>query len=220
MLDKHIRCKNCNTNATPLWRRYNRDYLCNACGLYMRIHQKHRPVELASGNIKQRVRNRKSSQIDGLKSAKSCSSEENFPNNVNYRSGSYEDFERCFPVILSKKFEESEKDIKKRQYEIEKSFQNLQYKKDNIMMQEKLRQIKEKNFFKRTSGSFAGVISNKKFVDPFDFLTKHKVEMGNNLNAINNLVKKIEENNGFEEPKKLWIGDLSFIQVNTRHILV
>ncbi|OMJ30037.1 Transcription factor elt-1 [Smittium culicis] len=36
-------CANCNTNKTPLWRRCGPDMLlCNACGLYYRLHNKHR----------------------------------------------------------------------------------------------------------------------------------------------------------------------------------
>ncbi|WFD05724.1 hypothetical protein MVES1_001057 [Malassezia vespertilionis] len=40
-------CSNCGTHSTPLWRR-NHDtlLLCNACGLYLKIHKSHRPLLL------------------------------------------------------------------------------------------------------------------------------------------------------------------------------
>jgi GATA-binding factor C len=40
-------CSNCGTNNTPLWRRnHNTLLLCNACGLYLKIHKTHRPLML------------------------------------------------------------------------------------------------------------------------------------------------------------------------------
>ncbi|KAI8372933.1 uncharacterized protein BYT42DRAFT_616129 [Radiomyces spectabilis] len=40
-------CSNCKTTHTPLWRRSSTDHLlCNACGLYWRLHQAPRPYHL------------------------------------------------------------------------------------------------------------------------------------------------------------------------------
>lgn len=40
-------CSNCGTDNTPLWRRdHNMLLLCNACGLYLKIHKTHRPLLL------------------------------------------------------------------------------------------------------------------------------------------------------------------------------
>ncbi|KAI9012763.1 hypothetical protein BC832DRAFT_547947 [Gaertneriomyces semiglobifer] len=40
-------CENCQTTTTPLWRRSAADeLLCNACGLYLRLHSTHRPKSL------------------------------------------------------------------------------------------------------------------------------------------------------------------------------
>lgn len=40
-------CSNCGTNNTPLWRRnHNTLLLCNACGLYLKIHKTQRPLML------------------------------------------------------------------------------------------------------------------------------------------------------------------------------
>ena len=40
-------CSNCGTNRTPLWRRnHHALLLCNACGLYLKIHKTNRPLLL------------------------------------------------------------------------------------------------------------------------------------------------------------------------------
>ncbi|KAF7728131.1 hypothetical protein EC973_006646 [Apophysomyces ossiformis] len=45
--DKVAICNNCQTTSTPLWRRsVNDELLCNACGLYYKLHNKHRPKDL------------------------------------------------------------------------------------------------------------------------------------------------------------------------------
>ncbi|OAQ34663.1 hypothetical protein K457DRAFT_44247, partial [Linnemannia elongata AG-77] len=48
-------CNNCQTTTTPSWRRCpkGRILLCNACGLYQKLHGKSRPHYLAKdGTIK------------------------------------------------------------------------------------------------------------------------------------------------------------------------
>lgn len=51
-------CTNCSTNKTPLWRRdYDGNVLCNACGLFLKLHGTARPIKLKSDVIK--TRNRK-----------------------------------------------------------------------------------------------------------------------------------------------------------------
>lgn len=52
-----IACTNCGTTVTPLWRRDdNGDTICNACGLYYRLHGSHRPNKLKRSVIKRRKR--------------------------------------------------------------------------------------------------------------------------------------------------------------------
>ncbi|KAJ3102468.1 hypothetical protein HDU97_000550 [Phlyctochytrium planicorne] len=46
-------CANCEVTTTPLWRRgLNDDILCNACGLYLKLHQVNRPKTLRPNNSK------------------------------------------------------------------------------------------------------------------------------------------------------------------------
>lgn len=42
-----VSCDNCQSKRTPLWRKIDKGkYLCNACGLYQKIHQVSRPLHL------------------------------------------------------------------------------------------------------------------------------------------------------------------------------
>lgn len=53
----HISCTNCNTTATPLWRRDPKGKpLCNACGLFLKLHGVVRPLSLKTDVIKKRQR--------------------------------------------------------------------------------------------------------------------------------------------------------------------
>lgn len=52
-------CHNCKTDTTPLWgRNKNGNTLCNACGLFLKLHGTSRPINLKTNVIKSR--NRKS----------------------------------------------------------------------------------------------------------------------------------------------------------------
>ncbi|KAI5954946.1 GAT1 [Candida jiufengensis] len=60
-------CTNCHTNTTPLWRRNPEGQpLCNACGLFLKLHGVVRPLSLKTDVIKKRQRgNGKNSVEDG-----------------------------------------------------------------------------------------------------------------------------------------------------------
>ncbi|KAI8339678.1 hypothetical protein BC941DRAFT_421159 [Chlamydoabsidia padenii] len=50
-------CFNCNTSTTPLWRRDGAgNTICNACGLYYKLHNVHRPITMKRSTIKRRKR--------------------------------------------------------------------------------------------------------------------------------------------------------------------
>ncbi|KAF9563896.1 putative electron transfer flavoprotein subunit [Mortierella alpina] len=50
-------CSNCKTTMTPLWRKDDAgEILCNACGLYYKLHHIHRPISLKRNVIRRRSR--------------------------------------------------------------------------------------------------------------------------------------------------------------------
>ncbi|KAI8915095.1 hypothetical protein BC831DRAFT_385868, partial [Entophlyctis helioformis] len=51
-------CGNCGTTTTPLWRRNAAgETLCNACGLFHKLHGVTRPLRLKTNVIRKRNRN-------------------------------------------------------------------------------------------------------------------------------------------------------------------
>lgn len=65
-------CQNCQTSTTPLWRRDELgSVLCNACGLFLKLHGRPRPISLKTDVIKSRNRVKNSGQAL-KKAAKVC----------------------------------------------------------------------------------------------------------------------------------------------------
>ncbi|KAI8976129.1 hypothetical protein BDB01DRAFT_748200 [Pilobolus umbonatus] len=57
-ISSNIQCTNCSTTTTPLWRRNPEGQpLCNACGLFLKLHGVVRPLSLKTDIIKKRNRN-------------------------------------------------------------------------------------------------------------------------------------------------------------------
>lgn len=56
-----VTCANCRTSNTTLWRRNNNgEPVCNACGLYYKLHNVNRPLSMKKDGIQTRKRKPKS----------------------------------------------------------------------------------------------------------------------------------------------------------------
>ncbi|KAI8972741.1 hypothetical protein BDB01DRAFT_691021, partial [Pilobolus umbonatus] len=52
-----IECINCLQTQTPLWRKNEKGKsLCNACGLYLKLHHRNRPIKMKKSSIQKRRR--------------------------------------------------------------------------------------------------------------------------------------------------------------------
>ncbi|KAF9922966.1 putative electron transfer flavoprotein subunit [Modicella reniformis] len=59
-------CNNCKTTLTPLWRKDDAgEILCNACGLYYKLHHIHRPISLKRNVIRRRSRYENGKSVSG-----------------------------------------------------------------------------------------------------------------------------------------------------------
>ncbi|KAI9006236.1 hypothetical protein BC832DRAFT_592320 [Gaertneriomyces semiglobifer] len=74
-LHLNTQCSNCQTTKTTLWRRDpNGDPLCNACGLFWKLHGVKRPLSLKSGVIRKRNRAKPAAGVSTKDSSKNSSS--------------------------------------------------------------------------------------------------------------------------------------------------
>lgn len=68
------RCTNCRTGTTPLWRRNPQGQpLCNACGLFLKLHGTIRPLSLKTDVIKKRNRGSQKKKQSDTESVSSSS---------------------------------------------------------------------------------------------------------------------------------------------------
>uniref|UniRef100_A0A1I8B7U4 GATA-type domain-containing protein n=1 Tax=Meloidogyne hapla TaxID=6305 RepID=A0A1I8B7U4_MELHA len=96
-------CSNCGTNTTTLWRRdqYQKP-VCNACGLYFKLHSQNRPINMKKDQIQQR--NRKL----GIKSKKLLAMSSNNNNTIDYKQ---QKTENTNLIINETKCEQSESEF-------------------------------------------------------------------------------------------------------------
>ncbi|CAF0825504.1 unnamed protein product [Rotaria sp. Silwood1] len=76
-----VHCSNCNTSTTTLWRRNGHgESVCNACGLYYKLHKVNRPITLKKENIQTRNRKPNTKRSGSLlASSSSCSIKDKDP---------------------------------------------------------------------------------------------------------------------------------------------
>ncbi|KAG2177977.1 hypothetical protein INT43_003230 [Umbelopsis isabellina] len=75
-----MQCFNCSTITTPLWRRDEEGHpICNACGLYYKLHHIHRPLSMKRAVIQRRRRQRSKITISTSSSESHTDEEEETP---------------------------------------------------------------------------------------------------------------------------------------------
>jgi hypothetical protein len=63
-ISPQLSCSNCFTTTTSTWRKDSLGYpVCNACGLYFKVHQKKRPAEWAREGVMKRKRTNKMKRV-------------------------------------------------------------------------------------------------------------------------------------------------------------
>ncbi|XP_073824885.1 uncharacterized protein isoform X1 [Musca autumnalis] len=63
-----VTCANCSTNSTTLWRRNNEgNPVCNACGLYFKLHNMNRPLSMKKEGIQKRKRKPKNNGVGPMR---------------------------------------------------------------------------------------------------------------------------------------------------------
>ncbi|OJD26483.1 hypothetical protein ACJ73_02139 [Blastomyces percursus] len=95
----HIACQNCQTTVTPLWRRDENGHpICNACGLYHKLHGSYRPPTMKKSIIKRRKRvvpaMREHSPTGATQSSNGSASPEASPAALSHSHDSHRQYEK------------------------------------------------------------------------------------------------------------------------------
>lgn len=73
--EPHVQCVNCMQTQTPLWRKNAQgEPVCNACGLYAKLHQKARPAAMRKTKIQRRRRDWAAEQMQRQQQYQSATS--------------------------------------------------------------------------------------------------------------------------------------------------
>ncbi|KAI9272734.1 hypothetical protein BDA99DRAFT_499074 [Phascolomyces articulosus] len=102
-----VQCANCSQTQTPLWRKNERGQpVCNACGLYSRLHHRDRPIEMRKAKIQRRRRDWSSGCSSSSSSSEGEEDEEPYQSTPSPPSSSHHDsvmltMENNTPVIMT-----------------------------------------------------------------------------------------------------------------------
>lgn len=100
------KCNNCGTTKTPLWRKDpSGNILCNACGLFLKLHGTMRPLSLKTDVIKKRNSKRQSisQQGEGYKNLSSSANSQYQPVQIGISSNSINSSTFHFPQSVPNK---------------------------------------------------------------------------------------------------------------------
>lgn len=170
-------CKNCLTSTTPLWRRdENGAVLCNACGLFLKLHGTARPISLKTNVIKSRNRKNNSQNNSNSNNSNSIDGNNGYQNSVNKSKKDFRDKEniekkrKISPTTVSSPGSESSR---RKRYQNQPQ-RNLESKIDYSSPDPPLLNIASS--MKRTASYFKS--------DKFSVNSSHNIVNTNNFNNI------------------------------------
>ncbi|KAG0740628.1 hypothetical protein G6F57_005427 [Rhizopus arrhizus] len=110
-LSKHkinsTQCSNCHTTNTPLWRRNPEgEPLCNACGLFYKLHGTVRPLSLKTDVIKKRNRHTRTARnVKSLRTRRHNNKYGNESSSSSSICSELDSFEECSPEMTKEQYE-------------------------------------------------------------------------------------------------------------------
>lgn len=200
---RNTRCFNCDTATTPLWRRDDDgNNICNACGLYYKLHSVHRPLSMKRTIIHRRKRVhmvRKYAQEPPIQQRRQSYEEESdsssaldIPISIPRRRSS---LHQLSPIIDSSNASPSE------------SLPNIQSFLNTLDHEEE-----EEEFTLPTNQA---ALTNMLLLEPAKFckaLANKRDQLQNEINSINQLLSKssavIESNNSTSNTNNVVLGSI------------